>query len=60
MKPNDKVIIRNAKDNPALLASKVKKGAIATITEWHDNLCTGFVYIKSLGKVMPVTSENII
>ena len=54
------VIIRNAKHNPALLASKVSKGDTARITQWHNNLNTGFAFIYKLGFEMPVIGENIL
>ena len=60
MKNKINIIIRNAKDNPALLASKVARGDVGRITRWFANLGTGSVFIYSLGKEMPVTFENII
>lgn len=56
----NKVIIRNVKDNPSLRLSGVKIGDIGRITTWHDNLDTGFAFIDSIGKEMPVTGENLI
>jgi hypothetical protein len=53
------VIIRNAKDNPTLLASKVKKGDVGTVSSWHKNLACGTIYLKHLRRNVQVSIENI-
>lgn len=62
MKYIKSIIIRNAEDNPALLASGIKKGDIGMLIEWHKNLCCGMAMFSINNRIikLPITDKNIL